>query len=188
MRRFALVAAASLVILALVTALSITLVTVSSRDASQDRSTGREGRYDRAPQSLPVLRALERERVTFLRTQDWCQAYNDGAGVHANTLRTTCTLTREAAHTFDPVTGARYDTLAHLAETLPYDMNYVEVGYGRDKQVTRAEIALDTFFSRESLVYDPGYSLDELRAGTSPDPATYTPIDADWHHVLADWN
>ena len=58
--------------------------------------------WGRAPDGLPVLRDPERERVTFLRTQDWCQAYADGSGVRANTLTGTCTLRMDGgARLFD---------------------------------------------------------------------------------------
>jgi hypothetical protein len=182
MRRFVLLVATILVVLTPVAAASIALVTTWGRHTHPGKG------YDRAPEALPVLRALERDRVTFLRTQDWCQAYDDGNGIRANTLQGTCTLTPDAAYPFDPVTRARYETLAHLAEDLPYRMNYVEITYGGDGRMTRADISLSTFFSRASLIYDPGYSLDELRREVSPDPTTYTPINADWYHVLEDWN
>ena len=184
MRRLALLIGLLLVVLSLVVA-GLTVVTVMGARAwvHQPGDT-----YDRAPEAMSVLRALERERVTFLRTQDWCQAYKDGDSVHANTLTGTCTVTSGPAHTFDAVTRARYDTLAQMAAEMPYAMNYVEITYAADGRMTGAQISLDKGFSRQTLVYDPGYSLDALRATSSPDILAYTAIDPDWYLLLEDWN
>jgi hypothetical protein len=116
--------------------------------------TARDESWERAPEALPVLRGLEREHVSFLRLQDWCQAYDDGSGVRANTLRPTCTLTRDA-QVFDAASRARYDALARLAADVPYAVHYVEITYDGGGRMTRASLALDAGFSRESLVYEP---------------------------------
>ncbi len=191
MRRFALLVglliASILVVVSLAVGLSIKGATEGT--AAWTRYAKPGGGYNRAPEAMPVLLALERERVTFLRTQDWCQAYNDGSDVRANTLRETCTLTLDRAELFGAATRARYETLAQLAAALPYDMNYVQIAYGASRQMTGAQISLATAFSRESLVYEPGYSLGALRAGAvAADPMTYTAIDPDWYHLLEDWN
>jgi hypothetical protein len=186
MRRFVLLVglciAPVVVVLVVVVGLSIAGATAWTRYTHPGAS------YDNAPDVMPVLRALERERVTFLRTQDWCQAYNDGDGVHANTVQGTCTVTAGAADTFDASTRARYEKLADLTAEMPYRMNYVEITYDAGGRMTGAQISLAKAFSRQSLVYEPGYSLEALRSGIMVDVTTYTPIDANWYHMLEDSN
>ena len=69
---------------------------------------------------------------------------------------------------------------------MPYAVHYVEITYDRDGRMTRASLALNAGFSRESLVYEPGYSIDELRAGEMPSEWRYEPVDADWYHYWED--
>jgi len=200
MRRFGTLVAV-LTVGAVVAILAIGFVVIQASAAWQRYAHPGQNR-ERAPESMSMLRALEREHVSFLRTQDWCQAYTDDTGTHASTLESNCAFRSSwdgegsTAQLFDPASEKRYQELERLADDLPYPMAYVEIQYTRPASVpegsgagplTSATLSLSTAFSRQSLVYAPGYDLEALRSGISPDPSVYTPIDADWYHLLEDW-
>lgn len=198
MRRFGTLVAL-LTVGAIVTILAVGFVVIQASKAWQRQVHPGENR-ERAPESMSMLRALEREGVTFLRTQGWCQVYTDDSGTHANNLESNCAFRSSwdgegsTAKLFDQASEKRYQALKHLADDLPYPMHYVEITYatagGKGSQPRRiggATMALATAFSRQSLVYAPGYDLESLRSGISPDPAVYTPIDANWYHLHEDW-
>src|SRR5690349_10561142 len=116
--------------------------------------------YEDAGESLPVLEALAREQVTFLRVQDWCRAYADGSERRANTLEGTCTL-EDGYKVFDVASEQRFTGLRNKLDDLPYDVRSIEIKYGSDGGIETAHLALDTInpFLRDSLAYDPGYVL-----------------------------
>jgi hypothetical protein len=200
MRRFgtlvAVLAACSIVVI-----LAIGFVVIQASAAWRQYTHPGENR-ERAPESMPMLRALEREHVSFLRTQDWCQAYTDDSGTHANTLESNCTFQFNwngqggVVRLFDRASKKRYQELKHLADDLPYSVHYVEIHYAETASGVKgsgpgplagATLALEAGLSRQSLVYEPGYDLEALRANNSPDPSVFTPIDANWYHLLEDW-
>lgn len=151
--------------------------------------------YENARKSLPVLEALAREQVSFLRDQDWCRAYSDGQEKRASTLSSTCTLdgacSRPSAgcghyQLFDGASETRFAELRSTLNDLPYDVSWIKMESGPDGVPRTAEMAIDTVlpFRRDAIVYDPGYTLPR----DIPGEVVNHRIDSDWYYRWEDWN
>ncbi|MGK5685313.1 hypothetical protein [Actinoplanes sp. URMC 104] len=140
--------------------------------------------YNQAAKSLPVLQALARDHVRFLRVQDWCRAYVDARERRANELRETCTL-GDGFERFDDASEQRYRELSDRLDALPYDVDWVQISYRPDGGIRAAQLSVDGInkFKRDTLVYDPGYTLPEDRPGET----VHVRIDADWYYRWDDW-
>jgi hypothetical protein len=141
--------------------------------------------YQNAADSLPVLRALAKERVTFLRVQDWCQAYSDDRERRANELTGSCTL-KDGYKVFDGASEKRFLELRRTLKELPYGVNWITIEYGPGGDLRTATLSIRTVnpFRRDSLVYEPGYTLSK---GIPGEIETHR-IDTDWYYVWEDWN
>jgi len=141
--------------------------------------------YEDAGKSLPVLTALAQEHVTFLRVQDWCRAYSDDRERRANRLEGTCTI-KDGYKLFDDASEKRFVELQRTLEELPYSVNWITIEYGPSGDMRTADLSIDTVnpFRRDSLVYDPGYTL----SADIPGGIVSHRIDADWYYLWEDWN
>jgi hypothetical protein len=141
--------------------------------------------YGNAGKSLPVLEVLAREHVTFLRVQDWCQAYSDDRERRANVLKGSCTPGNDY-ELFDDASEKRFIELKSKLKDLPYDVRYIEMEYGPGGALRKAVMSIDTLypFTRDGIVYDPGYVLPADRPGEFVSHR----IDSDWYSTWEDWN
>ncbi|XVU22808.1 hypothetical protein ACQPZJ_36885 [Actinoplanes sp. CA-054009] len=141
--------------------------------------------YDEAPKALPVLQSLTEEHVTFLRAQDWCQAYADDRERRANDLRGSCTL-KDGYEQFDAAAEKRFTTLRDKLKDLPYDVFWVSLTYASDGTLTNAALMVDAInpLKRDTLYYEPGHAPP---TSLNQDVACY-PIDANWYYCSEDWN
>ncbi|MFI1995260.1 hypothetical protein [Actinoplanes sp. NPDC020271] len=141
--------------------------------------------YDRAAKSLPVVQALAREHVTFLRAGDGCQVYADDREKRASQLSSTCT--REAGYQlFDDASRAHFAQLRAALKDLPYDVDQVTITYGAGGTLDEAQLAIDTVnpYRLDSIIYHPGYTLPQAKPGE----LEFQRIDADWYYMWEDWN
>ncbi|XVV15602.1 hypothetical protein ACQP2X_15025 [Actinoplanes sp. CA-131856] len=168
-------------VLVFITMVALGVVFVSHRGEPGEQVVA----YDEAGKSLPVLEALAQEHVTFLRVQDWCRAYADGREQRANDLGASCTFGNGYA-LFDDASKKRFEGLRDKLDDLPYDVNWLTIEYGSDGGLRKADLSIDTVnpFKRDSLTYDPGYTLPEKMP---KDVAAYR-IDDDWYYTWEDWN
>ncbi len=140
-------------------------------------------RYARAKEMMPQLSALAKEKVTFLREQDWCRALAYEKGKFASPLKGTCTL-GDGFQLFTPEAEDRFAALAAQLRALPYQARWISLRYGAGGEIRRAEISLAGWFDDGSLFFEPGYELPE----DLPAEQVHSVIDSDWYHQWTDWN
>ena len=144
---------------------------------------------------MPILEVLAHEHVTFLRVQDWCRAYSDNEEQRATELTAACTLegpcpTPTAGcgtyRLFDKASEKRFLELRSKLKDLPYEVRWIKIDYGPDGTLHTAQLAINTAnpFRRDTLIYNPGYTLPE----GVPGEITNHRIGSDWYYSGEDWN
>lgn len=141
--------------------------------------------YENAGKSLPVLKALAKEHVTYLKNQDGCRAYSDNREQRASKLIAPCPP-KDNYQLFDNASEKRFTDLQSMLKDLPYDAYLIDIKYDTDGALKTASLSIESInpFKHDYLTYKPGYMLPADRPGQVENHR----IDSDWYHTWEDWN
>ena len=129
---------------------------------------------------------LEAQQVKAYRNQGWCQVLSYAGGQFANTNTGTCVWLADGPT--KPFSAIARTDLGKMRKSIRSTGTGViiisKASYDTSGKLNHAEFHWGRGFSRNSYVYDPGYTLPE----DIPHERWCTAIDKNWYYKREDWN
>lgn len=133
-----------------------------------------------------ILPLLETDRVTYLRSQDWCRVIDYRRGLFGSSTEGHPPVPgRTPPAAFDPAAQADLDRIWQAVETTDTGVYMIsEVRFDESGRFLYGEFDCGAGFVSQHYVYDPGHTVP----ADLPHERWHTAIDANWYYVQEDWN
>lgn len=129
---------------------------------------------------------LEADRVTALRYQDWCKVISYSRGSFANTNESNCIyVATDPPKPFDAQAEADLERLWQRVRSSKAGVFEIsEIKFSTSGGLIHGRFDFSSTFVRDHYVFSPGYTLP----ADVPGERLHARIDADWYHIVEDWN